>query len=767
MRKLYTTSVFLLVFGFFSNFSSYGQVVAADDYLFGYGCIGGQIGNLLQDSGNGADTINGVNAVAGTSGNVVITILDNPYGGYIFIDENTGNVYLMFAGPATQSTITYEICDATNPNNCDIAYCTITSFPAFLSILDDNFSSNPIDNSTGGIAGNVLSNDSICGYPVTTSDVYVTPNTATSGISIDTDGIVYVPAGTAPGSYVLYYNACEIMNPNNCGNAVVIVLVTGSSNIVANYDDFSASNYPNTTTASVLNNDTLNGNSVTASQVTITPLNVPSGFTINTNGTISIGNVSEGTYFVPYQICDNANLTSCYVNYAYVVVFKNRILGKVKFDDENNGCDTGDAYLNNIKVKNVNGSITYTSYTQSYSGGQYYLIGDVGTNTVSVELPSYFTVSPATQVFNFTTPGTTTAPDFCVTANSAVNDLEIVLIPTRNVVPGLPVVYTIWYKNNGSTTLSGQITMQFDNTKMSFLSSSPSPNSTTANTITFNYTNLAPFQSGVIMNTKFSVFTPPAVDLGTVATFTGSITPLAGDATPTNNTNTVSQIAVNSQDPNDITVHEGSSVTLAQAQQNYLHYTVRFQNVGTSDAINIKVLSDLDPKLDWTTFELLTTSHNCRVKNNNGHLEFLFENINLPGTANEPLSHGYITFKVKPITSIAVGNVISSSANIYFDYNAPIATNTVSTTVGPNLNSDTFALNNLKYYPNPVKNILTLSNTSTIDSIDVTSLLGQKIITQTFNDLQAEINLSSLSNGVYFVKVRSEGQEKTIKIIKK
>jgi len=162
----------------------------------------------------------------------------------------------------------------------------------------------------------------------------------------------------------------------------------------------------------------------------------------------------------------------------------------------------------------------------------------------------------------------------------------------------------------------------------------------------------------------------------------------------------------------------------------------------------------------------VSSSHNCRVKNKNGHNEFLFENINLPGTSNEPLSHGYVSYKVKPISSIAIGNVIPNSANIYFDYNAPIATNAVSTTVGPNLGSDAFALNNLKYYPNPVKNTFTLSNSSVIDSVEITSLLGQKVVTKTVNDLQAEINLSSLANGIYFVKVTSEGQEKTIKIIK-
>ena len=61
---------------------------------------------------------------------------------------------------------------------------------------------------------------------------------------------------------------------------------------------------------------------------------------------------------------------------------------------------------------------------------------------------------------------------------------------------------------------------------------------------------------------------------------------------------------------------------------------------------------------------------------------------------------------------------------------------------------------------------MTISNTSTIDEVEITSILGQKIMVKIVNDLQTDINVSELSNGVYFVKVTSEGQEKTVKIVK-
>jgi len=739
--------------------TSFAQIVANTDYIT-YFC--GNFSYIDSDNILYNDTINGV---AFPHSAVTITELENTYPDILFLDTNPlsntyGFVQMMNPFAYGNFTIAYQICETANPANCSIGYVVITNNGGYITANPDDFTYLPIDNTTGGSTPSVLQNDyEMCGGYL---NAYVT-SPLPQYFDLTPEGIINVAPGATPGNHVVNYG---VYGNSAYSSSYAIVSVTGFSNIVANYDDFSAPNYPNSTTTSVLTNDYLNGLPVNQSQVILSPINLPSGFTLNADGTISIGNVVEGTYNIPYQICDSNNPSSCYVNYAYVVVLKNRILGKVKYDDENNGCDSGDAYLNNISVKNVNGSSTYNSYTYNYLSNQYYLIGDLGINTVSVNLPSYFTVTPATIVYNFGTPGTQIAPDFCVSANANVDDLEVVLIPLFNVVPGFPALYNVWFKNNGSTTLSGQISFNFDNTKMSFLNSNPAPNTTSANTLTYDFSNLTPFESRIVRDVKFQVATPPTVNSGDLATFSGTITPVAADATPSNNASSVTQTVVNSQDPNDIIVHEGANITLAQAQQNYLHYTIRFQNVGTSQAINVKVVNDLDPKLDWSTFELVSSSHNCRVKNKNGHNEFLFENINLPGTANEPLSHGYVSYKVKPISSIAIGNVIPNSANIYFDYNAPIATNAVSTTVGPNLGSDTFALNNLKYYPNPVKNTFTISNSSAIDSVEITSLLGQKVVTKTMNDLQTEINLSSLANGIYFVKVTSEGQEKTIKIIK-
>ncbi len=90
---------------------------------------------------------------------------------------------------------------------------------------------------------------------------------------------------------------------------------------------------------------------------------------------------------------------------------------------------------------------------------------------------------------------------------------------------------------------------------------------------------------------------------------------------------------------------------------------------------------------------------------------------------------------------------------------------TVTINIG-NLSKNNFTFNNFKSFPNPVKNTLTISNDSAIENIEISSILGQKMIAKKVNDFQTEVYLSQLSNGIYFVKVTSQGNEKIFKIIK-
>ncbi|MCL9807313.1 hypothetical protein NAT51_17410, partial [Flavobacterium amniphilum] len=70
------------------------------------------------------------------------------------------------------------------------------------------------------------------------------------------------------------------------------------------------------TTPTVVLNDTLNGNPVVIGtnpgQVTLTPVSVPTGLTLNPDGTVTVaGNTPAGSYNVEYTICEVTNPSNC------------------------------------------------------------------------------------------------------------------------------------------------------------------------------------------------------------------------------------------------------------------------------------------------------------------------------------------------------------------------------------------------------------------------------------------------------------------------
>ena len=82
------------------------------------------------------------------------------------------------------------------------------------------------------------------------------------------------------------------------------------------------------------------------------------------------------------------------------------------------------------------------------------------------------------------------------------------------------------------------------------------------------------------------------------------------------------------------------------------------------------------------------------------------------------------------------------------------------------LSTSNFVLPNFKCYPNPVKNLVTISNTTIIDEVKLISIKGDTLITKQINSLISEIDLSNFSKGIYFLKIKTDGIEKTIKLIK-
>jgi uncharacterized repeat protein (TIGR01451 family) len=142
---------------------------------------------------------------------------------------------------------------------------------------------------------------------------------------------------------------------------------------------------------------------------------------------------------------------------------------------------------------------------------------------------------------------------------------------------------------------------------------------------------------------------------------------------------------VGSYDPNDKQVYpQGRCDAHYTLLNETLTYTVRFQNTGTALAQNVFVLDTLDTHLDIHSVSVVGTSHEpvlTEVMPGNV-LKFRFDNIALPDSnTNEYASQGYVVFGVKPVLSTPENTLLSNSASIYFDYNEPVKTNSVFTTL--------------------------------------------------------------------------------------
>ena len=442
------------------------------------------------------------------------------------------------------------------------------------------------------------------------------------------------------------------------------------------------------------------------------------------------------------------------------------INGTAHFDADSNGCSVLDSGYANFKVAISNGTTTLTTLTNT--GGFYETYVPAGNYTITpqIENSSYFTVTPVSATVDFPTQASPFAQDFCVTANGIFHDLEVAIVPIGVARPGFDASYKIQYKNKGTQTENANLVFNYNDLVMDYLTASTNPTSQNTGALNWNLGTLQPFQTGSI-TVNFNLNTPtesPALNGGDVLPFSSTINGLFTDETPSDNTFILNQTVVNSYDPNDKTCLEGIVVDQNKIGD-YLHYQIRFENTGTYPAQNIVVRDTIDAtKFDISTLEMVNASHNCKTKITDDKVEFIFENINLP--FDDATNDGYIVFKIKTKSTLTVGESVSNTASIYFDYNFPIVTNT-ATSAFQNLSSEDFSSENkVLLYPNPVKNTLFLTSKNNIDSIIIYDIQGRKIQDNIVNSNELRLDTNGLIKGCYFIEIIFQNQKMTKKFIK-
>jgi hypothetical protein len=118
---------------------------------------------------------------------------------------------------------------------------------------------------------------------------------------------------------------------------------------------------------------------------------------------------------------------------------------------------------------------------------------------------------------------------------------------------------------------------------------------------------------------------------------------------------------------------------------------------------------------------------------------------------------------------LPVGTQIKNTANIYFDYNPAVVTNTTLNTIGSFTGIHSSVISDqIKIFPNPAQNILMIDfGNNKSGTVEIIDLQGRMITNKNvMNDAKTEITISGLANGMYLLRVTVEMNVQNIRFIK-
>jgi uncharacterized repeat protein (TIGR01451 family) len=287
-----------------------------------------------------------------------------------------------------------------------------------------------------------------------------------------------------------------------------------------------------------------------------------------------------------------------------------------------------------------------------------------------------FPPSPGAHVVTLGAGQEVTGKDFGNQVYVFIHDLAV-SIAGGIARPGFHKAYAVHYENNGTVEVDANVTLVLPS-DVSYDPDSSSPGGyydAETHSVTWDVGSLpAAFEGWLSATVEIAV-----VPIGTELTASATIEPLEGDANPSDNFDSETEVVRGSYDPNMITVRPDPYITAGDI----LDCTIYFQNVGNDTAFNIVVREVLDPGIDISTVEPLAASHPYAFGfGAPNELIWSFNDIRLVDSiTNEPGSRGFLRFRVHTKAELPPGTTLDNTAAIYFDYNEPVITNTVRLTV--------------------------------------------------------------------------------------
>lgn len=459
------------------------------------------------------------------------------------------------------------------------------------------------------------------------------------------------------------------------------------------------------------------------------------------------------------------------------------IIGRI-YADNNGNCvyDSGDVgvYIPQITLQN-NLSTPYgwtEGWVISYSGTGAYSMG-----AQKSWMANYIVSLPSALAFIFPSslcfagPYTFTAfpqtgVDFPLHCTGNI-DIQCGTMSTTSIRLHRAFYMQPYVSNTGCDSASGQLTLVKDSRAIYDASLSTYPaDAVYGDTLIWNYSGLTSLSGGGYWNSFLSnihLVPDTTVVAGDTLCFRVYTNIPATDVNPANNDYTVCLPVVYSYDPNEKVVTPAGTGPggALPAGTDTLTYDLHFQNTGSAEAENIKIIDTLDSHINAASLRILGTSHNMSPKWLTSHIvEFDFNNINLPDSfTNWAASQGEVRFSVALNMGLPVGTQIKNTGYIYFDANAPVVTNTtLSTITVPTKVNDLTPLAP-KVYPNPATDYIVVENLKG-GEIAILNMNGSTVLRQNVVNDKTTIDVSKLPGGVYILKTVSGPNTGTTKFVK-
>jgi len=370
--------------------------------------------------------------------------------------------------------------------------------------------------------------------------------------------------------------------------------------------------------------------------------------------------------------------------------------GSVFIDiNQNNNYDSTDIGFSQIQLN----STPQSDFTFSWPNGNYFMNFSDTMGTYIIQPENLTNWSIVTDSLSYTividsSYNTMDSLNFGFYPDTLIDEIQLEL------VGGFPrcndtINYWLNFRNIGTTIPSGVIKLELDSNLL-YVTSNVVPDSVIGQNIYWHFDSLMYFTEELI---NIEVGTPNFMFMGN--SLTSIVETLVIDTLGIisfSSSDTLSQILLCAYDPNDkiVTPKGIDSMGYISPNTTELEFTIRFQNTGSDTAINVTITDQLDQNLNWQSFTPLASSHPATIDiNQNGNIEFNFNNIMLPDSnVNELASHGFIKYRIDLLPSLPLNTSIYNTANIYFDENPAVVTNTTINTLYECVDTIPFGISN-------------------------------------------------------------------------